>query len=230
MPRGGRKKTGEYIACRICGTLVYRQRSHINRGINVTCGKRECISESMKGENNPFWGKNHDAETRERIKDGRRAHPPKGTGPKKGYQHTPEARAKITAALKERWRTNRDKMLLNNPPKNKPREEQRYRFCFTPHQRKTWTGSKCAWCDSVDELVLDHIIPVMCGGLNERKNAQTLCGPCNRWKMKYVDRPLFLAGFDNPRGSEASKPGVPLERLQDDVTADLFMNGLSTSP
>ncbi len=193
--------------CMICGDSFYRRRSYIKRGIRKTCGKTECKSGSMRGANNPFWGKSHSAEVREKIKQGRARNPPKNTGPRKGsFRHTPEARAKIAAASRELWRLNRDKMLACNPrPPLKPREELRYRRNFTEVQRKLWKESKCSWCESVDQLVLDHIIPVMCGGENVRANAQTLCQPCNRWKLWHVDRPLFLAGFRQPKGPESTQ-------------------------
>lgn len=71
--------------------------------------------------------------------------------------------------------------------------EPRYRRNFTALQRKEWTGKSCIWCSSEESLVLDHVVPVMCGGKNEKQNAQTLCQPCNLWKMVYVDRPMMLA-------------------------------------
>lgn len=196
------RKTGIEFPCMICGKIVYRRGSQIARGIRKTCGNPECKSASMRGANNPFWGKQHAPETIERINASKRARPQSSHGPAKGsFRHTPEARAKMSAALKERWRTNRDKMLAQfaNKPK-KPRELLRYRRNFTKWQRQNWTKTNCAWCDSPDNLVLDHIIPVMCGGVNEQRNAQTLCQTCNLWKMKHVDRQLFLAGLGNQGG------------------------------
>ena len=185
----------------ICGNPFYRRASYIRRGIRKTCGKPECKSASMSGENNPFWGKVHDEETRIRIREGRRARPPrKKTGPPKGYKHTPEARAQISKALKERWRTNRDKMLACTKQEPMAAGELRYRRNFTGLQRKEWIASSCAWCDATEGLELDHIIPICAGGTNERRNAQTLCPPCNKWKMVHVDRPLFLAGLGSQGG------------------------------
>jgi 5-methylcytosine-specific restriction endonuclease McrA len=60
-------------------------------------------------------------------------------------------------------------------------------------QRREWKDDRCAWCNTVDELVLDHIIPVAAGGSNDRTNSQTLCQTCNLWKMWFVDRPLTIA-------------------------------------
>lgn len=196
-------KTGQEFPCMVCGAIFYRRRSYIARGIRKTCGKPFCKSASMSGVNNPFWGKTHDEGTLNRIRNTRRSRPTrKRTGPPKGYKHTPEARQKITEALKRRWAENRDKMLARyaHIKRQRPREELRYRRNFTPLQRKEWKSKKCAWCGSTENLILDHIIPVMCGGDNERSNAQTLCQPCNVWKMAYVDRPLFLAGLGQKVG------------------------------
>ncbi len=165
------RRTGREFRCVSCGKKFYRRGSQIARGITKTCGGRACISESMRGGNNPFWGKDHTPETRALIAASKQARTP----PHKRHKH-PRQRVQ------------------------KPREKQRYRYCFTGWQRKNWTDKECLWCGSTDDLVLDHIISVMCGGINERKNAQTLCMPCNRWKLKYVDRPLFLAGLGNQRG------------------------------
>ena len=195
------RRTGKQFPCMICGKLFYRRGSQIARGITKTCGAPECKSASMQGENNPFWGKDHTPEVRAHIASIKRANPTKRKpGPPKGYKHTPEARAKMSASLRERWRLNRDKMLAQFQHPQKPRDKQRYRYCFTRWQRENWTASNCLWCDTTNDLVLDHIIPVMCGGLNEQKNAQTLCQPCNMWKLKYVDRPLLLAGLGNQGG------------------------------
>src|SRR5581483_11979781 len=97
----GAHKTGRELPCMVCGKMIYRTKAYLARGHRKhTCGDPHCVSESMRGENNPFWGKVHDEETRIRIRKGRRTNPPKEkTGPPKGYKHTPEARAKIKAAL-----------------------------------------------------------------------------------------------------------------------------------
>lgn len=196
------KRTGQTLTCAICGEAFYRRGSHIKRGITKTCGKSECKSAWMRGANNPFWGKSHSAETLAKLANNPTAKPPgaKRTGPPKGYRHTLEAKAKMSAALRERWRLNRDEMLSRFPRTERPREELRYRRNFTPWQRENWKEPNCKWCNSTEGLILDHIIPVMCGGEGVRENAQTLCQPCNMWKMTYVDRPLLLAGLVNRGG------------------------------
>jgi 5-methylcytosine-specific restriction endonuclease McrA len=43
-------------------------------------------------------------------------------------------------------------------------------------------GYRCVACGSVDDLCVDHIIPVSRGGDTVLSNLQTLCGTCNRKK------------------------------------------------
>jgi len=213
-------RRGQYFNCPFCGDTFYRRPSHVRRGITKTCGKRECVSASAMGANNAFWGKNHDEETRAAMKQMRNSRPPrppgaKRYGPLKGtYKNSPEARAKISAKVREDWRINRDKRLAACAKSGETQRMKwlmgghpRYRLQFTPMQRRDWADSHCGWCDATDDLVLDHILPVMAGGGNSRANAQTLCRACNLWKMRYVDRPLVMAILDS-KGAEW-KPGVP---------------------
>jgi 5-methylcytosine-specific restriction endonuclease McrA len=180
---------GATFKCVICGKEFYRKRSFIERGITNTCGKSACKSGFFSGSNNPAWGRIPTDDNREAVSQSNK----KRTGPPKGYKHTLEARAKMSEAVRMRWRDRRDFMIasLTKPPK--PRSEMRYRKDFTPWQRQDWKSSACLWCAATDDLVLDHIIPVVAGGLNIKGNAQTLCQPCNLWKMVYVDHPYYLA-------------------------------------
>lgn len=200
-------KTGQEVACFVCGKMVYKCRAYLDRGFKrMTCGSLECKSEKFRGENNPYWGKTHDEETRVRIRAGRRANPPKKkTGPPKGWSQTPAMREKMSAAAKKRWAENRDVMIARLPRGedhhyHKEATERRYRKEWTPLQRREWTGSNCIWCESTERLTLDHIIPVVDGGLPERWNAQTLCHPCNLWKLQFVDKPRYLAGLSSKKG------------------------------
>lgn len=164
----------------------------------MACKNPECRSKAVSGENNPFWGQIHDESTKALIRETKRSKPAKKRNKMlSGYKQSPEAREKMSEALRLRWKENRDGMLqsLAHLRNEKAREHQRYRRNFTPMQRREWKLPFCEWCKSTEKLVLDHIIPVSCGGTNERRNAQTLCQPCNIWKMAHVDRPLFLAGL-----------------------------------
>lgn len=86
--------------------------------------------------------------------------------------------------------------LWGLPPRDpetarKPRHQRKQRRTnFTAKQRREWLGDRCARCGVTENLTLDHVIPVCAGGQSVEGNAQTLCGPCNNWKMKHVDRPL----------------------------------------
>lgn len=155
----------------------------------------------MMGENNPYWGKEHSEEIREKISEGKRAHPTRRYGPAKGsFKQSPEARAKMSAAVKERWRTRRDFMLSNLPRGEdhhwkKKGHIKRHRSHFTKFQREEWISDKCFWCEASEGLELDHIIPISAGGKNVKENAQTLCRTCNVWKAHYVDRPFYIASL-----------------------------------
>jgi hypothetical protein len=46
----------------------------------------------------------------------------------------------------------------------------------------TRDGGLCLLCGSVEDLAIDHVIPVLHGGGNEETNLQTLCRPCNSRK------------------------------------------------
>jgi len=47
---------------------------------------------------------------------------------------------------------------------------------------------KCQKCGTEKDLTLDHIIPVLLGGRNEKENAQVLCRSCNSSKgIKTID-------------------------------------------
>lgn len=196
------------VACFICGVETYKTKAYIARGSErMTCAATECKSASHKGANNHFWGRTHSPETVAKINASIKARPTprrKG-GPPKGWSQTPEQRALMSAALKERWRLNRDKMLAALPRGEdhhlrRTNYEPRYRSNFSAAQRREWTGKACLWCTAIDDLVLDHIIPVVAGGQAVKANAQTLCRPCNLWKMWNVDRPLSLAGLGSQRG------------------------------
>lgn len=200
-------KTGQEVACCVCGKMVYKTKAYLERGYQrITCGSQECKTEKFRGENNPFWGRTHSDDTVSKIRATKAANPTLGrTGPPKGWSQTPAMREKMRAALKKRWAENRDKMIARLPRGedhhyHKAATERRYRKEWTPVQRREWTEAECLWCGSTERLTLDHIIPVVDGGLPERWNAQTLCHPCNLWKLQFVDKPRYLAGLSSKKG------------------------------
>ena len=48
-------------------------------------------------------------------------------------------------------------------------------------------GFRCLYCETSDDLSIDHIFPVCLGGTNALTNLQTLCRPCNSRKKDRVD-------------------------------------------
>lgn len=194
------RRNGQTFICQVCAAEFYRKASLIRRGITKTCGKRECISAYMQKENNPFWGKSHSPEVRAALAEAKTARPPRHTAMVR-HQQSSEGRAQTSERMRRRWAENRDAMLALFQAPPKPREAQRYRKNFTPWQRKNWKAGECAWCASQSDLVLDHIIPVLDGGVNLRENAQTLCQPCNIWKAVKIDRPSYLARLAIQGGS-----------------------------
>lgn len=182
------RKNGATFKCVICGSEFYRKRSFIERGITNTCGKSECKSKFFSGPNNPAWGRIPTEENRQAVSNSNK----RRSGPPKGWKPTPEHRAAVSAALKDMWLNHRDKMIAAIT-KPKTMADPRHRREFTPYQKSVWKADFCAWCGTTDGLELDHIIPIVVGGLNIKENSQTLCRKCNLWKMAYVDRPMRIA-------------------------------------
>ena len=71
-----------------------------------------------------------------------------------------------------------------------PKQARKKRDVFTSAQRATWKDTMCAKCGSFENLTLDHIIPVCCGGLSIKENCQTLCQSCNTLKGNTSDKLL----------------------------------------
>lgn len=51
--------------------------------------------------------------------------------------------------------------------------------------------NKCKDCGSVEDLTIDHILPVVAGGTNDPNNLQTLCFKCNQLKSSRYKIPLW---------------------------------------
>jgi hypothetical protein len=56
---------------------------------------------------------------------------------------------------------------------------------------------KCAYCESEENITLDHIIPQCKGGLDIKTNVVACCHACNQskghehWKLWYVQQDFF---------------------------------------
>jgi len=189
-------KNGSFINCPFCSVEIYVTPYRAKNGGRKHCGKPECKSAYYSGKNNPFWGKSHTSETKTKISTKKTGKPSGAKGTKK-RKLTLEEREKRSEAMKLEWARNRDARLSalvrgDDHHWKKAHEEIRHRLRFTAFQRREWSSGSCVWCGSENDLVLDHIMPIAAGGKNIRENAQTLCQPCNLWKMWNVDRPLAI--------------------------------------
>lgn len=54
-------------------------------------------------------------------------------------------------------------------------------------------GGLCKLCGTVDNLVIDHIVPICRGGSSRPENLQVLCAPCNRMKGRRLMEELCRA-------------------------------------
>lgn len=68
---------------------------------------------------------------------------------------------------------------------------------FNASQLRAWLDTSCKRCGATESLELDHIVCMAAGGKSVRNNAQTLCRKCNRWKVKYIDKPLVRQLFQS---------------------------------
>lgn len=56
-------------------------------------------------------------------------------------------------------------------------------------------NNRCAYCNSQENLEIDHIIPLSKGGKHDEINFQALCRACNRKKSNSIDcSQYFKAG------------------------------------
>lgn len=194
-------KKGKNYKCAMCGKIFYRGPYNV-KNTNPDRPKfcsRECLNVYQVGKNNPFYGKKHSEETKKKVSKSRKG---KCLGNKNalGYKHTDIARKKISEASKKLWKNHKNKMIESLPrgaehSNWKPPETRTTRKCFTPYQQRTWKNSNCAYCHGTKNLVLDHIIPLFDGGKHKRDNIQTLCQPCNLWKLYNVDLPRYHAAL-----------------------------------
>lgn len=91
-------------------------------------------------------------------------------------------------------------MVYNNP------DEYLYnlKVCSSSDAKRLWKksikeewGCKCAYCDSPEDLTLDHIIPQSKGGKDEKTNVVCACNNCNfskghtPWKTWFSSQDFF---------------------------------------
>jgi hypothetical protein len=185
---GTKKRRGETLSCEVCGTAFYRGQSSIKKG------RRRFCSEGCRI-------KAYEAKLIDRT--GERPNRKLGKTVTCSICQTPIYRKKsmisrnidktcgsltcISSYARGLWGLPARHAELISLPKHKRKARPTN---FTAKQRVEWLDKSCARCGTTQNLTLDHILAVCNGGLSVRENAQTLCGPCNNWKAKYVDRPL----------------------------------------
>ncbi|AXK76425.1 HNH endonuclease [Mycolicibacterium neoaurum] len=80
-------------------------------------------------------------------------------------------------------------------------------------------GFRCVWCNAVERLTLDHVVPWSAGGSDHVDNLRTLCWDCNghRSNFRHIDdswQPLPLTYFciscdgDGVHGHPNDHPGM----------------------
>jgi hypothetical protein len=64
------------------------------------------------------------------------------------------------------------------------------------HIKESW-NHKCAYCNSEENLTLDHVAPQSKGGLDVARNVVCCCHSCNQskgheyWKLWYVQQDFY---------------------------------------
>lgn len=186
----GNPRRGVVVPCATCGTDVYKKQKAVKRSKMLFCSEA-CRVSAISG--NRIDRKFEQASEKKRTgvrfeccicgteKYQRISYYVRGVSKTCG---NPDC---VSAYSRSLW---------NLPPfegERKPKSPSRRATNFTAKQRAEWMGDKCAMCGTSENLCLDHKIPVCAGGLSVKDNAQTLCQPCNNWKMKHFDRPFARA-------------------------------------
>lgn len=82
------------------------------------------------------------------------------------------------------WRPKPYKRGVPPQIKKKQRALMRKHYATWYAELCTEYGEQCSNCGAVDELVIDHVLPVAKGGQSEYANVQLLCRTCNNLKGK----------------------------------------------
>lgn len=115
------------------------------------------------------------AENRERFRNNSREQ-------KRRLRSTPEGRA-TNAAVVKRWRENNPeewRAMGRNAYSKRKAAEKGNQSCFvSTREARKIISSPCANCGTLDNIHLDHIIPLSRGGRHSVGNLQPLCQYCN---------------------------------------------------
>lgn len=88
---------------------------------------------------------------------------------------------------------------------------------------------RCARCEAVQGLEIDHVVPLELGGPDELHNLQPLCEPHHKAKtrldVKLIAKARRLRKADERRARKASKPGRKMQSRGFDKSRRRKMNG-----
>lgn len=82
------------------------------------------------------------------------------------------------------------------------------------HIKDSW-NHQCAYCESEENLTIDHIIPQCKGGMDFTKNVVCCCHSCNQskghenWKLWYIQQDFYSEEKLN-KIEEWMKPDSPM--------------------
>lgn len=137
------------------------------------------------------------------AEEGRRSralHPDSYKASKEKYRATPEGKEKERAYRKEYYRAHKDKenersrqAKINNREYFQLKEQERnarirHARGKMPVTAKAWEmlkddyGGRCAYCNKIASLEMDHIVPITRGGKHEIENIVPACKSCNSRK------------------------------------------------
>jgi 5-methylcytosine-specific restriction endonuclease McrA len=88
------------------------------------------------------------------------------------------------------WR-HRVENIIRNPNNifcDPKRDRYSWNLCRRKRRKEVFARDKhvCKKCNSIEDLQVDHIIPLAKGGSNDLDNLQILCRKCNREKWVYT--------------------------------------------
>ena len=85
---------------------------------------------------------------------------------------------------------NKEQINKCSIPIIQPRVKFPIRVRYLVASRQSW---RCNICRNLlsDTWILDHVIPLFLGGLNEEYNLQVLCHSCDRFKTCYLDHSII---------------------------------------
>lgn len=185
----GNPRRGRLVKCHSCGTETYKKQSRIRRDLLHFCSDRcrlKAISENQIDRKFDQASEKKRTGIKFRCCICGREKYQRVSYHQRGVNKTCGNPKCVSAYARSLWNL----PPFNEQTRKRPKSPSRRATNFTAKQRKEWLGETCEFCGAKDNLCLDHIIPVSAGGQSVRENAQTLCQPCNNWKVKVFDRPF----------------------------------------